>query len=986
MDSHYSSPAIEALKSQLEGDIFTDIKTRLLYATDASVYREIPIAVARPLNERDIITLVEFAAKNNFPLIPRTAGTSLAGQVVGHGMVVDFSKYMTRILEFNAEESWVKVQPGVILDELNEFLKPHGLFFGPETSTSNRCMIGGMVANNSCGAHSLVYGSTRDHTLELRSVLSDGSIATFASLSPDEFRRKCVGKSLESKIYQNIFSTLSEKTIQEEIALQYPEKRIHRRNTGYALDLLIESNVFGDSNESFNFCKLLTGSEGSLAIFTEIKLALVPIPPIHTALVCVHVNTIEEALMANLTALEANPVAVELIDKVILDCTKTNLSQAPNRFFIKDDPGAILVVEFAEHSENEIYKKTSGLIKQMQKQNLGYHFPVLKGNDIGKVWALRKAGLGLLSNVPGDAKPVAVIEDTAIHVDALPEFVTELKVILDSMNLECVYYAHIGTGEIHLRPILNLKNKADVERFYQIALETAKLVKKYKGSLSGEHGDGRLRGEFIPIMLGEKVYEILRELKQTWDPENIFNPGKIVDTPSMKTSLRYIPGAQVPKLKTYFRYPEAGDFLKAIEKCNGSGDCRKPHTFKGVMCPSFHATTDEHDTTRGRANILREFVTNSPKKNPFDHNEIKEILDLCLSCKGCKSECPSNVDMGKYKAEFSQHYYDANGAPFRSKLIANYSTLNKLGSLVPPAYNLFSQSSVFSPALKKLAGFAKERSLPKIHKQTWRKWADNNLAKLNKTADPEKMVVLFCDEFTNYNDTPTGINACLLLNQLGYFIEMPQVNESGRAALSKGFLRKATKLADRNIEILQPWIDKKIPVVGIEPSAILTLRDEYKELCSEENLEKAEILTRFVYIVDEFICQQLDQGKIKKELFKKDKAKIYLHGHCHQKALSSVNFTSKMLSIPPEYEVKEIECGCCGMAGSFGYEKEHYQLSMAIGELKLFPAIRAAEPEAVIAATGTSCRHQILDGTGKVALHPVDVLWKAIEPQTLIKI
>ena len=978
MDNHYSSPAIEALKQQLEGDIFTDIKTRLLYATDASVYREIPIAVARPCNENDIKLLVEFAGKNNIPLIPRTAGTSLAGQVVGYGLVMDFSKYMTQILEFNAEERWVKVQPGVILDELNEFLKPHGLFFGPETSTSNRCMLGGMVANNSCGAHSLVYGSTRDHTLELRSVLSDGSIATFGSVTPEEFRRKCIGKTLESKIYQNIFSILSDKTIQDEVGAQYPEKRIHRRNTGYALDLLLESNIFSDSDVNFNFCKLLAGSEGSLAIFTEIKLALVPLPPIHTALVCIHLDTIEQALRANLAALQNNPVAVELIDKVILDCTKTNISQAPNRFFIKGDPGAILVVEFAEHSEAETDNKITGMIKELQNQNMGYHYPVLKQKDIGKVWALRKAGLGLLSNVPGDSKPVAVIEDTAIHVEALPYFVKELQVVLDNMNLQCVYYAHIGTGEIHLRPVLNLKNKADVERFYQIALETAKLVKKYKGSLSGEHGDGRLRGEFIPLMLGERIYKILRELKQTWDPENIYNPGKIVDTPSMKTSLRYTPGAPVPKLKTYFRYPEAGDFLKAVEKCNGSGDCRKPHTFKGVMCPSFHATTDEHDTTRGRANILREFVSNSTKKNPFDHSEIKEILDLCLSCKGCKSECPSNVDMGKYKAEFLQHYYDANGVPFRSKLVANYGTLNRLGSMVPPVYNLFSQSSVFSPVVKKLAGFNTQRSLPRLHKETWRKWADKNLEKLNRTANPENKVILFCDEFTNYNDTPTGINACRLLNRMGYFIEMPPVHESGRAALSKGLLKKVSKLADANINTLQPWIDKKIPVVGIEPSAILTLRDEYSELCSEPYIEKAEALSRVVYIFDEFICQQLDQGKIERQLFKSDYLKIYLHGHCHQKALSSVSFTTKMLSIPQGYEVQEIECGCCGMAGSFGYEKEHYALSMAIGEHNLFPVIRATESDAIISATGTSCRHQILDGTGKIALHPVDVLWKSI--------
>lgn len=978
MNEANSNIALENLRKDLEGDLYTDLKTRLLYATDASVYKEIPIAVARPRNEQDVRKLVLFARENNTPLVPRAAGTSLAGQVVGFGLVVDFSKYMTRILELNVQEKWVKVQPGVILDELNAYLTPHGLFFGPETSTSNRCMIGGMVANNSCGAHSLIYGSTRDHTLELKAILSDGSEVVFGPLSREEFRAKCVGNSLEANIYQQIFNVLSDKSLQQEIALQYPEPEIHRRNTGYALDVLLESNVFSEKGEDFNFCHLLAGSEGSLAVFTEIKLNLVPLPPVHTTLVCVHVNSIEEALQANLVALNHQPVAVELIDRIVLDCTKTNYTQAQNRFFIQDDPDAILVVEFAEHSPDVIDQKAAVMIQEMQQKGMGFHYPILKGKDIGKVWALRKAGLGLLSNVPGDAKPVAVIEDTAIHVEKLPMFVSELKEVLSDMNLKCVYYAHIGTGEIHLRPILNLKSKADVESFYQIARATALLVKKYRGSLSGEHGDGRLRGEFIPLMLGDRLYEILRQVKYTWDPNNIFNPEKIVDTPSMNSSLRYQPGRLYPELKTLFRYPEAGGFMLAVEKCNGSGDCRKLHTQKGVMCPSYHATTDEEHTTRARANILREYISHSEKKNPFDHHEIMEVLELCLSCKGCKSECPSNVDMGKYKAEFLQQYYDANGTPLRSRLVAHYSNINKLASLLPGVYNLISQSAALSPLVKSISGFAQKRSLPKLHHQTWRKWADKNLARLNQTADPSKRVAMFCDEFTNYNDTSTGINACLLLNKLGYTIEMPQVKESGRASLSKGLLRKAKSFADYNVRALFSYAEKKIPVVGIEPSAILTLRDEYKDLCSEELTLQAQTLSVQIYIIDEFICREMDMGNIDKTLFSAPARKIYLHGHCHQKALSAVNFTTRMLTIPQGWEVEEIECGCCGMAGSFGYEKEHYEVSMAIGELKLFPAVRAAEDTATISAPGTSCRHQILDGTGRKALHPVDVLWEAM--------
>jgi FAD/FMN-containing dehydrogenase/Fe-S oxidoreductase len=978
MHAQNHNPKLIALSNLLEGDLFTDNTSRLLYATDASVYREIPIAVCRPRSVNDLKALVKFSNETGIPIVPRTAGTSLAGQVVGHGIIVDFSKYMNRIIDFNPQEKWVKVQPGVILDELNFYLKPHGLFFGPETSTSNRCMIGGMVANNSCGAHSLVFGSTRDHTIEIKALLSDGSDAVFGPLSIEEFRKKCIGNSLENRIYQQIFELLSDKEIQKEINEQYPDKRIHRRNTGYALDLLLATNLFSHHDKDFNFCTLLAGSEGSLALFTEIKLNLVPLPPKHTALVCIHVNSIGEALKVNLVALEHQPVAIELIDHIVLECTKTNITQKKNRFFIEGEPRAILVVEFADEDENIILQKSEEMISQMRLKAMGYHYPVLRGADINKVWALRKAGLGLLSNLPGDAKPVAVIEDTAIHVEQLPGFVGELQEVLNRMKLECVYYAHIGTGEIHIRPIVNLKNPADVEKFYQIAYETAILVKKYKGSLSGEHGDGRLRGEFIPLMLGDKIYSLLQQVKQTWDPRNIFNPGKIVDTPSMKTFLRYEPGVRPKEPKTYFRYPEAGGFLKAVEKCNGSGDCRKPETMKGVMCPSYHATTNENDTTRGRANILREFITNSDKKNPFDHEEIKAILELCLSCKGCKAECPSNVDIGKYKAEFLQNYYDSNGVPLRSWIVANYNFFNRIAGIIPGIYNFVVSSRFFSVMVKKFAGFAKKRSLPLLGKTTWRSWASSNLRKINQGKDPSKKIVLFCDEFTNYNDSQTGINACLLLSKLGYFIEMPDHTESGRAALSKGLLKKARRYADKNVASLFPYAKAGIPVIGIEPSAILCLRDEYKDLCGKEYLEKASKLAELTYIIDEFLSHESDNGKIDRSQFNGTPRKIYLHGHCHQKALSSINHTMKTLSIPKDWEVKEIDCGCCGMAGSFGYEKEHYNISMAIGELKLFPAVRAAEPDAWIAAPGTSCRHQILDGTGRKAWHPVDILWNSV--------
>ncbi len=967
------------LEKELEGELHRSQSWRLMYATDASVFKEIPIAVCHPRTEGDLQHILSFARTHNVPLIPRTAGTSLAGQVVGHGLVIDFSRYMNKILDLNKEERWVRVQPGVILDDLNRFLAPHGLFFGPETSTSNRCMMAGMVANNSCGSHSLIYGSTRDHTLEIKALLSDGSTAQFGEMDAESFRNKCVGSKLENKIYQQLFEMLSNKNNQEEIHKNYPDPGIKRRNTGYALDLLLNSTVFG-GEEPFNMCKLLSGSEGTLTIYTEIKLNLVPLPPPEKGLVCLHLNSLEDALHANLVALQHQPAAVELIDKVILDCTKTSIAHHKNRFFLKGDPASVLVVEFACNTRDEVSKRASEMELHLRKKGLGYHFPLLFGANINKVWALRKAGLGLLSNMPGDAKAVAVIEDTAVHVEALPDFIQEVLELLDKLNTRCVFFAHIGTGEIHIRPILNLKSRADIERFHQIAYETALLVKKYKGSLSGEHGDGRLRGGFIPLVIGERNYDMLRQVKATWDPMNIMNPGKIIDPPSIKTSLRYVPGQPEKKIKTYFNYDQTLGFLKAIEQCNGSGDCRKPHQAGGVMCPSYQATLNEYDSTRGRANLLREFITNSPKKNPCDHKELIDVLDLCLSCKGCKAECPSNVDVGKYKAEVLQHYYDANGAPLSAKITGAYAKFYQIGSFWPQLFNFFAKQKLSNRIIKKMMGFASLRALPLLHSQSLRGWARKALPHLNGKINTGRKVYLFCDEFTNLNDTQTGIRAILLLHHMGYRVELPQHAESGRTWLSKGLLKKAGKIAIRNLEALLPLISDAHPLIGIEPSAILTFRDEYPDIVPETLREDAARFATHCHTFEEFIAKAKEDELIDPNIFESKKQKIYLHGHCHQKALSSMDFSHKMLSIPDGTEIVLIDCGCCGMAGSFGFEKNHYELSMQIGELSLFPAIRKAESDAWIVAAGTSCRQQIEDGTGRHALHPVDALFRYLKP------
>ncbi|MFK5854636.1 MAG: FAD-linked oxidase C-terminal domain-containing protein [Bacteroidota bacterium] len=975
---NYINDKLRSLEKIFSGEIFIDEPTRLMYATDASAYREVPIAVAYPKTKLDIKALIDFAKANNTSIIPRTAGTSLAGQVVGSGIIADVSKYMTRILEINEKDNWVKVEPGVILDELNLHLKNHNLFFGPETSTSNRCMIGGMVGNNACGSHSLIYGSTRDHTLEVEAILSDSSEVVFKSLSNDEFESKLTGNSLENSVYQNINDILLDDENRIGIKKEFPDSRLRRRNTGYALDLLLKMRPYDKGGNQFNFCSLLAGSEGTLAFTTAIKLNLCPLPPPHKALVCVHLNSIKDALKANLIALNNNPVAVELMDKTILDLTKKNISQDKNRFFIEGDPGAILIVEFAEEDSAMILEKAAKMEEEMTQAGYGYHFPLVKGQGINKVWELRKAGLGILNNMPGDAKPVAVIEDTAISPELLPDYIDDFDKILSKYNNQCVYYAHIATGELHLRPILNLKDPKDIELFHTLAEETAKLVKKYGGSLSGEHGDGRLRGEFIHIMVGERNYSLFKRIKKSWDPDNIFNPGKIVDTPKMNTFLRYKPGQKTREIETVFDFSLDQGILRATEKCNGTGACRKTEVIGGTMCPSYMVSRNENQSTRARANILREFLTNSDKDNPFDHKEIYDVMDLCLSCKACKSECPSSVDITKLKAEFLQHYYSEHRISLRTLLIANISKINKLGSYFPWLYNFVNQNSVISKLTANIIGFSTKRKFPKLSKVTLDKWFYVEKKNLTKDSYPNGKVYLFNDEFTRYNDTDVGIKAILLLSKLGYEVVIPTHVESARTYLSKGLVKNAKKIANKNIALLKDVITEQTPLVGIEPSAILTFRDEYTELADKELIVDANKLAGNSFLIDEFLEKEMKNGKITKEQFTNNSERIKFHGHCHQKALSGTSSSMYVLNFPSNYTAEEIPSGCCGMAGSFGFEKEHYEMSMKVGELVLFPVVRNSEEETLIAAPGTSCRHQIKDGTKRNALHTVEILYNAL--------
>jgi FAD/FMN-containing dehydrogenase/Fe-S oxidoreductase len=979
--------------------------------------------------------LIEFARLHQVTLIPRAAGTSLAGQVVGSGIVTDISKHFNRILEVNKEEKWVRVQPGIIRDDLNHYLREYGLLFGPETSTASRAMIGGMIGNNSCGLHSIVWGAVRDHLLEVTVLLSDGSEAVFKQ---EDILAENSG--FKKNIYKELYGLLSDEANQQLIRRHFPKSTVVRRNSGYALDSLVTMSPFVKDGPPFNLCKLLAGSGGTLAFVTEAKLHLLDLPPKETALVCIHTRSVGEALKANLIALRHQPMASELVDKNIMDFTIEHPEYHKNRFFIEGDPAAVLMVEFMEETKELVTEKAVRLIADLENNHYGYAYPVLYNEQTVFAWDIRKAGLGLLRNLRGETQPVNLIEDCAVAPEDLPDYISDLQLLLAGNGVKASYYAHAGAGELHVEPGINLKTKEGVVTFRKILQETVELVKKYNGSLSGEHGDGRLRGEFIGSVVGEDTLELFKKIKHLFDPYNIFNAGKIVDTPRMDTHLRYSTDPPATTVTTTFDFSSVDGILRLAEKCSGSGDCRKTEISGGLMCPSYMATRMEKDTTRARANILRRFLSNYTDTTPFNHREIKEVMDLCLSCKGCKIECPSSVDITKMKAEFLQQYYDINGVPFRSKLIANFSLQMKMASRVPMLYNFVYGNQWLRRICNKIVGFHPDRSIPLLPAVTLRAWfkkrpnilvnaqntgvgSQNTIIKPQSeivesqseivkpqsaivksqsailkpqnisertpevqaeqqsiSGSQKKRVYFFCDEFTNYYDAEIGKKAILLLEALEYEVFVPDHLESGRTYLSKGMVKKAAVIANENIVRLSAAVPENVPIVGVEPSAILTLRDEYIDLAEENNKGKAKKLARQTFTIEEFITAEFNKGNISAGCFTRESRSVVVHGHCYQKALSSQQSLVTMLSIPENYQVQLIPSGCCGMAGAFGYEAEHYEVSQKVGELVLFPAIRKLPEEVIIAASGTSCRHQIKDGTHKIARHPVEILWEAYSP------
>lgn len=946
------------LKKRISGEVRFDEFSKVLYSTDASIYQMMPVGVVVPRNTEDVLALVDLAKREQIALLPRGGGTSLSGQAVNHAIVIDFSKYMDRLLEVNPEEGWARVEPGIVLESLNNQLSEHRLHFAPDPTTANRSTIGGAIGNNSCGTHSILYGKTLDQVTELQVVLSDGSRAHLHTLSSEELDLKLAGQSFESDIHRAVMRIAQEN--RNEIESRFP--KIMRRVSGYNLDEFT-------GGAPFNLARLVVGSEGTLCTITEAKVKLEPLPR-YTGLSVLHFKDIFEACDATPAVLEHSPAAVEFIDDMVLRLARSSLAVSRNMAFVEGDPRAMLLVEYFGDSENEVASKLERFKADMAGKSLGYACVNLPDKAAqGKAWSVRKAGLGLLMSVTGDAKPIPFVEDTAVDPEKLGDFVRRFDQIVKAHNTEAGYYGHASVGCLHIRPLINLKSQEGINGMFSIAEEVADLVLEFGGSLSGEHGDGIVRGAWTSKMFGPKLYDAFVDLKKAFDPQGIMNPGKIVQCPPMTENLRYGTKYTARPIATTLGFSQFGGYAGAVEMCNGMGACRKSD---GTMCPSYQATKEEEHSTRGRANLLRAVLSGSVPFDRFTSQRLHDALDLCLECKGCKGECPSLVDMAKMKYEFLDKYNSANGIPLRSRLFANINRLNRLGSALAPLSNWLTQIPGSRSLLHSIVGIHKNRPLPEFARQTFPDWFRSHTP-LGDGHNGE--VVLFNDTFMNFNTPEVGIAAVELLELAGFRVALANAGCCGRPMISKGMLAKAKEQARHNVDRLYRWAARGTPIIGCEPSCLLTLKDEYPDLLQDD---KSKAVADNSLLIDGFLANLHEEGRLELE-YADDQRSILFHGHCHQKALLGTEASIKALSMPPGYNVELVNAGCCGMAGAFGYEKEHYDLSMAVGEDRLFPAVREKGEEWEVAVTGISCRQQIEHGTGRRARHLVEVLRDAIK-------
>lgn len=949
---------IEAeLKKRIEGDIRFDRYSRLLYSTDASIYQIEPIGVVVPRHKGDVQAAIEIANKLGVTILPRGGGTSLAGQAVGHSIVLDCSKYMQKVLEVNQEELWCRVQPGLVQDELNAQVRGMGLQFGPDTSTSNRATIGGMIGNNSSGAHSLTYGKTLDHVIELTVLLADGSAAVLKDLAPGAAESKGRADDIEGRAYREVFRLAQQH--KNEILARYP--KIMRRVSGYNLDEFIKP-------QPFNLSRMIVGSEGTLATIVEAKMRLVPKPK-WTAMNVIHFNDDLEALECAQVVLQTRPYAMESTDKMVLNLARGNIEQSRRLGFVQGAPDSLLMVEYAGESEDEVKEQVYKLEELRRREKIGYAATLaFKPEEVKAIWGVRKAGLGLLLGMKGDKKPIAFVEDTAVAPAKLPEFIKRFREVVARHDTIAGYYGHCSVGCMHIRPLINLKEESEMHKMVSIADAISDLVLEFNGAMSGEHGDGLARSHFNAKLFGPALYGAFRQIKRAFDPKNLMNPGKIVDAPAMTESLKISPRYKPWEPRTTLDFGAQGGFARAVEMCSGMAECRKK--LDGTMCPSYMSTLDEEHSTRGRANALRNAIAGRAPEQEFAGKRLYEVMDLCLECKACKAECPSNVDMAKLKYEFLDHYHRANGLPLRNRLFGAVETLNRIGSRLAPLSNWIANCAPNRWLMEVFAGIDRRRPLPEFAGETFEEWFDKH----KREGDGSKgEAVLFHDTFNNYNTPNVAVAATRFLERCGFRIVLVGKKCCGRPMISKGMLGQARENAAWNIEKLAPYAEKGIAIVGLEPSCLLTLRDEYPEFIRTDAAKK---VAEQSFLLEEFVMREQKAGRLALDS-KSNGKKTLLHGHCHQKALAGTAPTIAMLKAAG-FEVNETDSGCCGMAGSFGFEKEHYDLSMKIGNRRLAPAIKATAADVEIVAPGISCRQQIDHLAGRKAKHPAELLWEAI--------
>ena len=947
------------LKTELRAEVRFDKLSRVLYSTDASNFQIEPVGVVIPRSVEDIIGAVQIASRYDVAILPRGGGTSLAGQAVGNALVIDLSKYLNKIKSVDTETKTVCVEPGIYLEQLNRQLKQYDLMFGPDPSTARIATIGGVVGNNATGAHSILYGMAGDHVEACRIVAYDGSLIDLGAISKKELSStKAAGNSngqLLNRLsdLRNSYSTL--------IKEDFP--RHWRRASGYSLNYFLDT--------PFNPAKLLAGSEGTLGLAAEFTLSLVPRPS-STGLVILKFNEIVAAMDAVPVILEQNPSAVELIDRMLIDLTRKHPGFSSMLTFITGSPEAVLVVEFYGKNIKEVEQKSKNMTSHLKGKKINCTISYAHTQQQqNQVWQVRRAGLGLLMSNRDDYKPIPCIEDVSVPVGELSNYVRDIREVMRRFGTKAAFYGHASAGCLHIRPLVNLKREDGVRIMEELTEQALGLAIRYGGVLSGEHGDGLQRSHLNEKLFGTKLYNAMKELKAAFDPDGIFNPGKVVHGSSNLDDLRYGKDYKTTEIKTYLDWSSDKGLSGAVEMCNGQGVCRKLD--EGIMCPSYIATRDERDSTRARANAFRAVVSGQIPTEDLSKKEMKDVFDLCISCKACKTECPSGVDVAKMKIEFLANYNSAHGISVRDRLFAYVHETSRIASPIAPLANLISNNRVAQLVLSKL-GIHPNRSLPLLSNEKFTDWFKNRPVHTQNNSG--RQVVYFHDTWVSYYQPEVGKAAVKLLEAAGFEVIIVTNRQCcGRPMLSKGMVDPARKNALKNVSLLNRYVRQDVPVIGTEPSCILTFRDEYP--CLLPDNEDARILADNSFLLEEYLFHMYENKKSNIS-WKQKGPSVLFHGHCH--ARSSVgNSASINLLNQAGCKVAENEAGCCGMAGSFGYESEHYDISQAIGEDRLFPAVRDAKPETIISVSGVSCQQQIEHFTGRKPKHIACVLADQIE-------